>query len=119
MIRIDLVKLGNHWYPNIKHKDPKSLQLDPKFERYLNSKNTLQWYTPAIYIYEVTSFLPDEGLVEFDESEILRYVTTDEDFDFNIRIGEHTFKMSRALYTVLEENFNLEMCKNLYKIEIW
>ena len=119
MYTVKLIKVGNHYYPNLKHNNPEELVLDPKFERMVNLLNRDEYYYPTVYLHEINSIMPEEGLLKINEDDITRYLTTDDDFDLRVSVNNHDFKLSSKLYTLLEDNFNLELCKTLYKIEIW
>lgn len=119
MYQIELIKLGNHYYPKLNHNNPNDLVLDPKFERMIKYINKDDFYHPTIYLYEITSIMPNDGILKINDNDITRYLTTNDDFDLRVSVDDHEFKLSSKLYTLLEDNFNLELCKTLYKIEIW
>lgn len=119
MYEIQLIRIGNHYYPNLNHSNPNDLKLDPKFDRMLNIINQDDLYFPTVRLYEVGDVLPDEGLIKINEDDITRYLTTDDHFDLRVDVNGHRFKLSSGLYTVLEKNLHLDLCKTLYKIEIW
>ena len=119
MYLIELAKLGNHYYPKLNHDDPNDLKLDPKFDRMLNMINKDDYYSPTIYLYEIQSIMPNEGILKINDEDITRYLTTNDDFNLRVTVNNHQFQLSSKLYTLLEKNLNLDLCKTLYKIEIW
>lgn len=119
MYLVELVKLGNHYYPKLNHEDPSDLKLDPKFDRMLNMINKDEYHTPIVYLYEIQSVMPEDGVLKIKDEDITRYLTTNDDFDLRVTVNKHHFKLSSKLYTLLENNLHLDLCKTLYKIEIW
>lgn len=118
MIKINLIKLGNHWYPDLNHKKVSDLKLDDKIEKYINHTNKYGYYSPTIYIYELGSVIPDKNVLRFKDEDINDY-KAGEDFDLIFDLNNHKFKISSSLIYLLEQQFNIDIANNLYKIEIW
>ena len=118
-IRIDVKKLGNHWYPSINHHDPNDLSLDPKMERLLSKLDIDKEGKISIYLTEQSSIIQFKGIIQFLEEDIVKYLTTEEEFIMNLYIDNTHFYISSELYSLLEELFHLDFHKNLYKIELW
>lgn len=119
MIKIDFIRVGNHWYPQMNHDDPKDLMLDPHLEKVIDHLNKFKFDSFSVYLFEITGVMPENGIVQFDENDITRYLTTTDDFDLTMFIDNHRYKISNRLFSLLEKNFNLELCKVLYKLDIW
>lgn len=115
---IEFIKVGNHWYPNIAHKDPSYLRLDPRLERKLDSLNEFDFNAITIFLSEISSIMPDNGVLQFLDNDILRYMTTDDEFDLTMFIDDIEYSISSKLYTLLENTFHLDLCKTLYRIYI-
>jgi len=113
---IEFIKLGNHWYPNITHKDPADLKLDPRIERKFDALDQFGSKSVTIFLSEIVSFMPDSGVIQFLDSDILRYMTTNDEFDLKMYIDDEEFTISSRMYTLLEDTFHLELCKTLYHI---
>lgn len=118
IIPIKVKKLANHWYPIIYHNNSSELQLDEKLE------HVIQWLAKErdeieIVFYEQYDVLANLGNLEFNEEDINRYMTTDDDFDLRFYIDGHCFLISSDLYSLLEQQYNFEFHKNIYRIEVW
>lgn len=118
-VRIDVKKLGNHWYPAIEHFDPNDISLDPKMEKLLSKADLVDFGNVTVYLLKQTAFVENTGIIEFNEKDILRYLTTDDSFIMNMYINGHQFWISSELYFLLEDQFQLDFHRNLYKIELW
>lgn len=116
--RIDFKKIGNHWYPCIDHIDPNDISLDPKLERYLNTLSIIENDIITFYFQELGDIVDYDYLLQFEESDVTRFLTTDDDFEMICYIGNHQFYISSNLYSLLEEIYNFNFHKNLYRIEI-
>ena len=55
----------------------------------------------------------------FNEEDIIRYLTTDDDFDLHFVINNHEFTISSDLYWLLENQFNFNFHKASYRIHIY
>lgn len=107
-------RLGNHWYLDIEHNDLYEIVLNEKIDRVLSKVSN---DTVIINLYEVYS-IADENTIFFDESDILRYLTTDDDFNLRFWIGDHEFYISSDLYYCLEMNYNVNFHKSMYTIDL-
>jgi hypothetical protein len=113
-------KLGNHWYPSIEHDNLEEIQLDYKVERVLtmlSSTNEFNKDIVTICIVEQNTILYS-NTIQFRDEDLNRYFTTNDDFDFIVYIGDRTFPISSALYSLLEELFNFNFHKTLYACNI-
>ena len=116
MITLTLRKVGNHYYPCIIHECFEEIQLDPKLERVLD---LLKQSDINVTFYGQYGVVPNTMVLQFNDEDILRYLTTADDFDIRFYINNHEFFISSYLYTLLEEQFNFNFHKTLYRIEIW
>lgn len=118
IIPIKIKKFANHWYPIICHNNASELQLNEKLE------HVIQWLAKErdeieIVFYEQYDVLANLGNLEFNEEDINRYMTTDDDFDLRFYVDGHCFLISSDLYSLLEQQYNFEFHKNIYRIEVW
>lgn len=115
--KITFKKIGNHWYPSIKHDNLEDIYLDDKIERCLSvlDKNNLE--TVVFSITEQNTILYG-NTIQFRDEDLNRYFTTNDDFDFIVYVGERTYLVSSTLYSLLEELFNFNFHKTLYSCEI-
>lgn len=121
MRTINLVfkKLGNHWYPNLNHSNPTELILNPVLEKYINRLDEFNdGIVNKICLIEQTGFIINNGLIQFDEKDIFRYFTTNDDFIMKLYISGHKFTISSKLYNCLENEYKLDLHECIYRISI-
>ena len=121
IIRLDIKKVGNHWYPCLDHFDPNQVSLDPKLEEILNLLDSrgIQLGCLSIYFKKIDSKEGQKEVLQFNKSDIERYLTTDHELEINTYIDDFHFYVSSELYTLMEQTYKLDFHKNLYKLEIW
>lgn len=117
IVSIKVKRIGNHLYPDIEHFSGDQIQLDEKVEKVLSK--FLHPDECEIVFYEQYDIVADFGVIQFDEQDIVRYLTTDDDFNMTFWIDNHRFIMSSDLYNLLEQQYNMNFHKTLYRIEIW
>lgn len=117
MYRINVRKIGNHWYPDIQHDSPEDLVLDKKLEKIFNIVDKFNSGTLTILFIEQTSLLHDRT-IQFAEEDIYRYFITDDEFNIRVYIKNSEFTISSSLYLLLETQFNFNFHKTLYTCEI-
>jgi len=115
--RIRFKKLGSNWYPDIEHNDPYSLILDEKIEKTLDLFNKSKSGVIDINFWETYTVI-DNATIIFNDSDILRYLTTDDDFDVEFYVDDHQYVISSNLFYLLEANYNFNFHKSFYRIEI-
>ena len=116
--KITFKKLGNHWYPCLEHESLSDLGIDPVFERLFNIMDKYNDEVINVYLYEESSIIINEGLIQFTEEDILRYLTTNDYFIMDLYIEDHKFSISSKLYQLLEQNYNFNFHKFIYRIEV-
>lgn len=115
---IVIKKVGNHWYPDIYHYFPEDLVLDEKIEKVLSLIDKYNYGIVTLYIFEQYEILGN-GTLQFDESDMVKYLTTDEDLDVKFYINDHEYKISSSLLALLESQFKFDFQGNVYRIDIW
>lgn len=120
-ITFKVKRLGNHWYPDLEHYDPNDLSLDPKMEYFLSIlARGRKTDCLTITLKEQSEVLNINPIIQFEEQDIVRYLTTDDTFFITIYIKDHPFYITSELYTLLEELFNLDFSNKMYTLEhIW
>lgn len=120
-IRIDIKKVGDHWYPCLHHSDPNCLSLDPKMERWLNKYDFMEDEQVSIYLVELHSIVEGDMIIDFNEDDIRKYLETPipDSFIMNMYIGTEAFYISSELYYLLEKEHNFNFHKSIYRLEIW
>ncbi len=110
-------KIGSHWYPNIFHDCVYDIVLDKHVENILEYFDKSNTGVIEITMQEQFSYLI-EPILEFNEEDINRYFLTDDQFDLRFYVNQHEFKISSELYTLLENQYNFNFHKELYRITI-
>ena len=115
-----LKKIGNHWYLDVPHNDPRDLVIDPVLERFLSilDKDN-EGVITRIYLSEQQDYINEDGLLQFSDKDLLKYFTTNESFKMNIFINNHHFQISSELYTILETQYQLDFHIALYRFVIY
>ena len=112
-------KLGEHWYPDLNHDNPSDLILDPRIERFIEHLDIYnEGMVDSIYLSEQTGFILEEGLIQFDDKDILRYFTTNDDFIMKLFISGHKYTISSKLYNLLENQYQLDLNECIYRIHV-
>ena len=120
IITLTFKKLGNHWYLDIPHDDPSDLILDRRIELILNRLDT--WKEGIIKNISLIcqhGFIDSEGLIQFDDKDLLRYFTTNDDFTMALYINGHKWSISSRLYFLIEHKYKLDLHELVYKISIF
>lgn len=114
-----LRKIGNHWYPCIDHKLGDPINLTEKIDRYLNILDLSKSGEITVELEELRILFGGINIIYFNEEDIVRYLTTDDNFDIRFVVNEHEFLISSDVYWLLEEQFNFNFHKSSYKIHIY
>ena len=115
--RIRIKKLGEHWYPDIDHNDPYDLVLNDKIEAFLNFFDKEKLGELDVYLWETYSVI-DNSTIIFDDADILRFLTTTDDFDLHFYVDDRQFEISANLFNLIECEYNPNFHKAFYRIEI-
>lgn len=115
--KIRIKKLGTHWYPDIDHTDPYDLCLNEKIDKSLDLFDKNQFGQLDLYLWETYTVVDDNTII-FNDSDILRYLTTTDDFDLTFYVGDHEFNISSTLFNLIESVYNPNFHKSFYRIEI-
>lgn len=115
--KIRIKKLGTHWYPDIDHTDPYDLCLNEKIDKSLDLFDKNQFGQLDLYLWETYTVVDDNTII-FNDSDILRYLTTTDDFDLTFYVGDHEFSISSTLFNLIESVYNPNFHKSFYRIEI-
>lgn len=125
MLSFKIKKLGSYWYPDINHAPNQIYTFDEKLNKYFSSldiyeRNELiiefeQWND--IIQFDDNHDVPN--ILYFDESDIVKYLMTTEDFNLHFMFNRHVFEISSDLYCLLEENFNFNFHKEMYSVHVY
>ena len=114
--RFNIKRIGNHWYVDLNHNFLDEIALNRKCERVLNliSNNS-----DCLEINLIdTSSIINYNTVFFNEEDILRFFTTDDDFNIRFTVNDHEFSISSKLYSLIETDSNPNFHKYLYDLYI-
>jgi len=118
--RLDIKKIGNHWYPCLDHFDPNQISLDPRLEELLNIVDMDHMEMGHLTVYLRKIDCPEGKMIlQFDKRDIDKYFIADEEFEINTYIDDYHFYVSSVLYLLMENTYKLDFHKNLYRLEIW
>lgn len=118
VVKVIFTKVGNHWYPNINHDYPEDLMLDEKIEKVLSLVDKFNYGIVTVYFLEQYEILGN-GTLQFDESDMIKYLTTDKYLDVRFYVNDHEYKISSTLLSLLETQFNFDFQDNVYRIDLW
>ena len=113
-------KLGNHWYLDIPHDNPEDLVLDRRIELMLNRLDVWkEGIVTNISLICQSGFIDSEGLIQFDDNDLLRYFTTNDDFIMALYMNVHKLSIASILYFLIEQRYKLDLHELVYKISIF
>lgn len=115
-IKLTFKKVGNHWYPNLNHTNPEDLQIDSRLEELLDKKDQWKDGCVDIYLYEQKGFIIEDGLIQFDDDDLLRYFTTNDKFDMALYIENRKYTISSKLYFLIEQEYHADFHELVYRI---
>ena len=113
---VNFRKLGNHWYLDIDHNDPRDLVLYDKVERVLDLIDAYKFGHVSIYIVQQGIIIHTLGLVEFKDSEITRYISSDCPFNMTVKIDGHDFIISSKILKLIEANYDVDIARDIYRL---
>lgn len=117
--KFSVIKVGNHWYPSIKHELGYIDGFDKKIDRYLSILDVSNSGELTIEFEELGVVFAGINIIYFNESDIVRYLTTNDAFDIRFEINGHEFTIYSDIYWLLEYQFNFNFHKTSYKIHIY
>lgn len=118
-ITLSVKRVGNHWYPCINHDLGYLCGFDEKSDRYLSVLDYSKNERLTFEFEELHSIVEGINIIYFNEEDIVRYLMTDDSFDLRVTINGHEFTISSDLYWLLENQFNFNFHKSLYKIHVY
>ena len=119
--RLKFRKFVNHWYPEVPHDSLSDISLCPVAEEILDNLSKQKDYDEdviEIALIEEFSVISDYDILQFEEPDITRWFTTNDDFDMNVWINDNKFVISSDLYSILEQVYQFKFHENIYRVEI-
>lgn len=117
--KIKVRLIGNHWYPCLNHNSGYLCGFDEKTDKYFNLLNYNNCDELTLEFEELGIIVEGINIIYFNEQDVVRYLTTDDDFDLRVIINNHEFMISSDLYWLAEQQFNFNFHKATYKIHIY
>ena len=115
-------KVGNHWYPCIKHNWTGDIVIPRKIELIFN---IIAMGEEVLHLEfeELHSIVEGLNIIWFNDADITQYMITDDedefDFDMHFTINDKEFYISSYLYTLLEDQFHFNFHDTIYILYIW
>lgn len=119
MLSFKVKKIANHWYPVINHDLGYLSGFSEKIDRYISILDKYKFEELSIEFEELGVIFEGSDIIYFNESDIVRYLTTDDNFDLRFIVNFHEFTISSDLYWLLENQFNFNFHKTSYKVHIY
>ena len=110
-------RLGEYWYLDLDHIDPKHIQFNDKIDKVLNLYDIYNAGELEIELTEVYSVIQDNTIF-FDEKDLLRFFTTADDIKMKFYLRDHVFWISSDMYSLIEQQLNPNFHKTYYTIDI-
>ena len=119
--RLKFKKFANHWYPEVPHDSLNDISLCSTAEEMLDNLSKQKEYDEdviEIALIEEFSVISDHDILQFEEPDITRWFTTNDDFDMNVWINDNMFVISSDLYSILEQVYQFKFHENIYRVEV-
>ena len=116
-ILLKVKRVGNHWYPNLKHDSIDEIILDEKIEKVLTLIDKDCIGELEFLIYQVNSWIND-ATIQFNDEDMWRWINTTDSFDLRIYVKDYEYKISSSIIDLLEDQFKMGFYNNLYSIEL-
>lgn len=116
--QLKIKRVGNHWYPCVSHEIGDNIGFNKKIDRYLDCLDYSKMEEVTVELEELGIIWEGLNIVYFHEEDIVRYLTTDDEFNIRFTINNHEFEISSTLYWLLEDQFNLNLHSIGYRIHI-
>lgn len=104
---------------DIPHENPSDLVLDRNIERVLNVLDKYNEGCVEVYLSEQSVVNDLRGLIQFNDSDLLRYFTTDDHFTMNLYINNYKYSISSSLYFLIEQYYHFDFHELIYKVIIY
>lgn len=119
MISLKIKKLGSKWYPCIDQECGYLYSFSDKLNKYFFILDRYKKEELTIDFEEQGIIVEDFDTLYFNEEDIVRYLTTEDNFDLRVTINDHTFLIGSDLYWMLENELNFNFHKSIYNVSIW
>lgn len=119
MSQFNLKKVGNHWYAAFPHTYDDRMNFNRKIDVVLDRLDASKCGELTIEFEELGSIVEGINILYFDESDVVRYFTTDDFFDMRFIINEREYTITSDFYTLLEQTFNFNFHTTIYKVHFY
>lgn len=119
MLRVKVIKVGNHWYLNVPHDYEDMINFNKKIDRILNKIDFGEFRSLTIRFQESDDLKDKTNRLYFDENDVYQYMTSTDFINMRFVINDHEFYINSDVYWILENTFNFDFHKKSYQIEIY
>lgn len=117
MARLEIKKIGNHWYPNVCHDLGADISFTKHVERIFNYLSRKYDLPELIFdICEVPWITNENSTIYINEEDLTRYYTTEDDFLMKFYIDNKEYKISAYLYDCITSEYQINLHKSLYEL---
>lgn len=112
MFKVDFKRLGNHWYPSLKHDDPIDLMLNEQLEVLLDSQYNSKYGEITVYMCEMlySDVQDDENTwITFDKEDYERYLSTDDHFDIRFTYKDRQYSISSKILDAIQAEYQIQI----------
>lgn len=119
-IKFKIKLVGNHWYPDIPHNFLTTPMFSKKTERYLDliNKHSGKQDEFSIELEEIGIILDGFNIIYFNEDDLFKFFTTDEDFYIRMLINNHEFAIHSDFYNLLDTYFAFNKYDEYYRLHL-
>ena len=117
-IRFKIKRVGNHWYPSLEHDYLATPMFCPKAERCFNiiDQQRGRFEELIIELSEKGIIVGEQDVLFFNDEDVTRFMTTDDDFYMRIAFNNHEFFIHSDLYQLLDSYFEFNRYDEYYKL---
>lgn len=119
MKKFSLIKVGNHWYAGLEHSYDDKMNFNLKIDRILNVLDNSHCGELTVEFEELGTIVEGINILYFDEEDIVRYLTTNDYFEMRFVLNDREYTISSDFYWFLENTFNFNFHKTIYKLHFY
>lgn len=119
-IRFRIKRIGNHWYPSLDHTYLATPMFCKKAERYFNmlDKHRGEFEELIVELNETGIIVGTQDVLFFNDEDVTRFVTTDDDFYMRVAFNNHEFLIHSDLYQLLDSYFEFNRYDEYYRLSV-
>lgn len=112
MFKVDFKRIGNHWYPSLKHDNPEDLMLDDQLEILLDSQYDSKYGEITVYMCEMlySDIQDDENTwIVFDKEDYERYSSTEDCFDVHFTYKDRRYSVRSKILDAVQTEYQIQI----------